>query len=82
MHDVVARVVRHGKEALLFKVDIKHAFRNLPVHPSFWPSLGRVAIDLICGYNLPFDLHSAPAISNKLGDAVCWVLRSTYDMPT
>ena len=29
---VVGHVIRHGKGALIYKVDIRDAFRNIPVH--------------------------------------------------
>ena len=37
---IVPNVSRHGTGALLFKVDIQHAFRNVPVHPENWCMLG------------------------------------------
>ena len=63
----------------MYKADIQHAFRLIPVHPDDWPILGmvwqgRYYVDKL----LPFGLHSSPALFNHLADAVCWFLRSTY----
>ena len=78
---VVAHVIRHGRGALMFKVDIRHAFRLIPVHPEDWPLLGmswqgRYYIDKV----LPFGLRSSPAIFNRFAEALCWVLRTNYSM--
>ena len=79
--DVVAQVIKHGKDALMFKVDIKHAFRIVPVHPEDWPLLGMVwdgqyYVDKV----LPFGLRSSPAIFNHLAEALCWILRHNYSL--
>ena len=31
--DIVRHVIRQGKGSLMFKLDIQHAFRNIPVNP-------------------------------------------------
>lgn len=77
--DAVKLVLRHGRGALMCKVDLKSAFRLLPVHPDDWPLLG-------CfweGYYyidkcLPFGLRSAPAIFNRLADALEFILRTNH----
>ena len=80
--DIVKHVIRQGRGALLYKVDMQHAFRNIPVHPSDWPLLGMVwdgqyYFDKV----LPFGLRSSPAIFNKFAEAVCWILRNEYNLP-
>ena len=51
--DVIAEVVRRGRGTLLAKMDVKQAYRNIPVHPrdryaveygtSVWPAFSTVA---------------------------------------
>ena len=79
--DVVAHLSHHGTATLLFKIDIQHAFRNVPVHPEDWCMLGmkwndQYHIDKV----LPFSLRSSPAIFNLLANAVCWILRENYGL--
>lgn len=65
-----------GKGSLLAKVDIKRAYRNIPVHPEdrwmlgmLWD--GGLFLDTV----LPFGLRSAPKIFTAVADAVEWVAR-------
>ena len=80
--DIVKHVIRQGRGALLYKVDMQHTLCNIPVHPSDWPLLGMVRdgqyyFDKV----LPFGLCSSPAIFNKFAEAVCWILRNEYNLP-
>ena len=57
------------------KVDVKAAYRMVPVHPDDRYLLvmqwdGKLYIDTA----LPFGLRSAPKIFNALADAIEWVL--------
>ena len=68
-----------GKNCLMSKVDIQHAFRLLPVLPAqlillgiFW--LGKFFVDT----RLPFGLRSSPGIFNRFADAVCWIIQSIF----
>ena len=61
--------------SFLAKTDIKSAFRLIPVHPDDYELLGmkwegKYYYDKV----LPFGLRSAPAIFNKLSDALEWIL--------
>ncbi len=67
--DAISLIVKTGRGALMGKVDIKSAYRIIPVHPSdchllgmFWQ--GAYYVDLA----LPFGLHSAPGIFNSVAD--------------
>ena len=76
VEDAAAVVLHLGKGALLAKVDIRNAYRNIPVHPDDRWLLGMgwngdVYIDTV----LPFGLRSAPKVFNSVVDAVEWVLR-------
>ena len=73
--DAVAMVLAVGPTPYMAKVDIKHAFRLCPVHPSEWPLLcfhwlGSYFFDS----RLPFGLRSSPFIFNSFADALLWIL--------
>ena len=70
-----------GNLCFLSKVDIKHAFRLLPVTSNDWNLLGYFwegyyFIDT----RLPFGLRSSPSIFNQFADLVCWVLQQKYGL--
>ncbi len=72
----VRRILELGRGALLAKVDIAHAYRNVPVHPDDRQLLGmqwngRLFVDKA----LPFGLRSAPKAFTAIADALEWVLR-------
>ena len=73
-----ARLIQQlGVGTLLAKVDLKHAYRIVPVHPDDHPLLGlcwekEVYIDTA----LPFGLRSAPKIFSALADALAWILQA------
>ena len=61
------------------KIDLKNAFRLIPVRPEDWNLLG------ICWRNrffadtcLPFGLRSAPYLFNQLSIAIHWILQHSY----
>jgi len=67
-------IIQLGPGTLLAKIDIKSAFRLLPVHPADRYMLGMrwkegVYIDTC----LPFGLRSAPKLFNILADLLAWV---------
>lgn len=75
----LALVAQHGQNALMAKLDIKHAFRLCPVHPADLELLGihwegQYYIDL----RLPFGLRSSPYLFNRLADAFEWILKNNY----
>ncbi len=72
---MVSRVLTVGKGALLAKMDIKQAYRNIPVHPDDRYLLGmewknEVYVDT----TLPFGLRSAPLIFSAVADSLQWVM--------
>ena len=74
--DIAVAVLRLGRGALLAKTDIKHAYRQVPVHPSDRPLLGMqwkgaYYVDTV----LPFGLRSAPLIFTAIADALEWIVR-------
>ena len=69
-------ILKLGRGAEMAKVDIRNAYRNIPVHPDdrwllgvLWR--GGVFIDAA----LPFGLRSAPKIFNAVADALEWIGR-------
>lgn len=69
--EVVRQLLQLGPGALMAKLDVKSAYRIVPVHPQDRSLLGmkwedRVFVDRA----LPFGLRSAPKIFNALADAL------------
>ena len=66
-----------GKRSLLAKIDLREAYRMVPIHPEDRRFLGiswQNSVYVDC--QLPFGLASAPAIFNALAEALEWILRS------
>jgi len=74
--DAVQGVAAMGRGSLMAKVDIRHAYRTVPVHPSDRDLLGMVWHGkLFVDGALPFGLRSAPKIFMAVADAITWILR-------
>ncbi len=76
VREVVRGIVTRGRGTLMAKVDVKSAYRNVPVHPDDrwlmgmkWR--GSVFVDVA----LPFGLRSAPKIFTAVADAVEWITK-------
>ena len=66
-----------GAGTEMAKLDIKSAYRMVPVHPDDRPLLGvRWEDEIYVDTALPFGLRSAPKIFNALADALEWILRA------
>ena len=64
-----------GQRSLLAKVDISHAYRNIPVHPHDRRLLGMTWEGaLFVDTTLPFGLRSAPKVFCAVSDTLEWVL--------
>ncbi len=73
--EVVQRVLRWGRGTLLAKMDVRQAYRNIPVHPEDRRLLGmRWQGDTYVDAMLPFGLRSAPLIFSAVGDAIAWIM--------
>ena len=73
---IAKQVVKLGTGAKLAKMDVKSAYRLVPVHPQDRLLLGmqwnrRIFVD----NTLPFGLRSAPKIFTALADALEWVVK-------
>ena len=75
--DDAAHLMHHlGPNTLLAKLDIKEAYRLIPVHPNdriFQGICWQDSIFVDC--QLPFGLAFAPAIFSALSEALEWILR-------
>lgn len=74
--DAAKGITDLGRGALLAKVDVRSAYRNVPVHPDDrWLMGMRWEGALYVDTALPFGLRSAPKIFTAIADAVQWVAR-------
>ena len=74
--EAIKGITQLGQGTLLAKIDIKSAFRLLPVHPADRHLLGmewqgKVYIDTC----LPFGLRSAPKLFNVLAELLSWIAK-------
>ena len=77
VEEAAEAVMKLGRGAMLAKVDIRNAYRNIPVHPDDRWLLGMSwKDDSYIDTVLPFGLRSAPKIFNAVADALEWIVRS------
>ena len=63
------------------KIDLKNAFRLIPVRPQDWKLLGIKWCDqFYIDTCLPFGFQSAPFLFNQLADAIHWSLQHNHGM--
>ena len=79
--DAFAIVSSLGRGDLMANIDLRNAFRLIPVQPQDWNLLGikwcgKFYIDTC----LPFGLRSAPFLFNQLADAIHWSLQHNYNV--
>ena len=80
--DAVKLVTTVGANCFMAKLDIKHAFRLCPVHPSDWPHLGYKWLDqYFVDIRLPFGSRSSPFIFNQFAEALLWILIFVFGIP-
>ena len=75
--DVVSEIVKRGRGSLIAKMDVKRAYRNIPVHPQDRHLLGmhwkeEIFVDMM----LPFGLRSVPLLFTAVADALQWVMEN------
>ena len=74
--NVIQKIVALGPGTLLAKIDIKSAFRLIPVHPADRHLLAMAWRDAVyIDTCLPFSLRSAPKLFNLLADLLEWILK-------
>ncbi len=75
--DAAQAIVQKGRGAILAKVDIRSAYRVVPVHPDDRWMLGmKWENQLFIDTALPFGLRSAPKIFTAVADAIEWIVRN------
>lgn len=73
--DIADRITQLGPGCLLFKRDLKRAYRQLPVDPFEYPLLGYSWRDkLFFDIRLPMGLRSAATACQRVTNAVCFML--------
>ena len=73
--DAVHIIRKLGRGTRLVKLDIKDAYRIVPVHPADYHLLGIEWRGFTyTDRALPFGLRSAPKIFNAVADFIAWVL--------
>ena len=73
--DIAERIVQFGSGCLLYKRDLKRAYRQLPVDPYDYPLLGYSWRDqLYFDVHLPMGLRSAAMACQRVTNAVCFML--------
>ena len=76
VEDVTRGIVNYGTGTLLIKIDIRNAYRVVPVHPDDRWLMGMLwEGSLFIDTALPFGLRSAPKIFTALADAAEWIVR-------
>ena len=70
-----------GKGCFLAKIDLKSAFRLIPIAKTDWELLGiHWQNKYYFDKRLPFGLRSAPFLFNQLADALHWILATRYNI--
>ena len=76
IEDAMRGISARGRGSIMAKVDIKSAYRNVPVHPDDRWMMGMLWEGaLFVDTALPFGLRSAPKIFTALADAAEWIAR-------
>ena len=71
-----------GQGCFMSKLDIKSAFRNIPVHPSDWELLGMKWNGLyFFDTVLPFGLRSAPYLFDQFSCMIEWIIKNKLGIP-
>ena len=74
--EAVARVCQCGPGAWMAKLDLKSAYRKVPVHPDDQPLLGMAwGGRTFCDRAFPFGLRSAPKLFTAVADGLSWALQ-------
>ena len=70
-----------GRRCHLVKMDVKSAYRQLPIHPDDWHLFGFVCDDLLfIDTYLPFGCRSSGCIWERYAQAAQWILSRHYNI--
>ena len=79
--DAVRAIMQRGQGAYLSKLDIRNAFRLVPVHPDDQCLLGICwAGQFFYERVLPFGLRSSPFIFDKVATAIEWIVKHHFSV--
>ena len=79
--DAIHSLLKLGEGALMAKIDLKAAFRMVPVRREDWELLGIYWQDqYYVDTCLPFGLRSAPYLFNQFATALHWILQHNYGL--
>ncbi len=82
IEDAMRLIYHTGTGCHLIKMDVKSAYRQIPIHPSDWHLFGvQVAGLLFLDTFLPFGGRSSGCIWEQYGQAMQWILQHKYDIP-
>ena len=71
---ITSKLVKLGKGALIFKIDISRAFRHVKIDPADYKYLGLHFQDYFLDSCLPFGFRHGSAIFQRLSDAVRYIM--------
>ena len=79
--DIIAGMMRLGRDSLMAKFDVQNAYHIVPVHTEDCRLLGMkwrdaFYVDMV----LPFGVRSAPYIFTCIADLVEWIAKRNYDV--
>ena len=81
--DAIKAIRQHGKGALMCKVDIADAFKQLAIKPSQWPFFCIKWRQLYYVFvRLAFGCRSSPWLFDTLSQAICWIAANNYGKKT
>ena len=72
---ITNKVCLLGKGSLLYKIDISHAFRHVPIDPGDYNLLGLYCDSYFIDKNLPFGYRHGSAIFQRLSDAIRYIMK-------
>lgn len=79
--DAIRLIKKLGKGALMCKVDLMDAFKNLNVAEHLWPYQGIKWNNKYYFYTrLVFGSRSSPKIFDNVSMAICWILKNNYNV--
>ena len=79
--DAVCHILHYGRGALLTKLDIRNAFRLIPVRPEDYHLLGIHWQDKFYYEKvLPFGLRSSPYIFDRVATVIEWIIKSHFSI--
>lgn len=81
--DAIQSICQYGRGALMCKIDIADAFKQLPIKPSQWPYFCVRWDKLYYVFvRLTFGCRSSPCLFDTLSQAICWIASNKYGIQT